>query len=48
MYSQCVGGKTFSRRRMVKKEHIVGGNEFSLWIMVHVDSLLACHGLVFS
>jgi hypothetical protein len=48
MDSQCVGGQTFSRRRMVQTEQIVGGQVFSLWRMVQVDSLLTYHGLVFS
>jgi hypothetical protein len=33
---------------MVQIEQIVGGQVFSLWRMVQVDSLLTCHGLVFS
>jgi hypothetical protein len=48
MDNQCVGGQTFSRRRMVQTEQIVGGQEFSFWRMVKVESLLMYHGLVFS
>jgi hypothetical protein len=33
---------------MVQTEQIVGGQAFSLWRMVKVDTLLTCHGLVFS
>jgi hypothetical protein len=48
MDSQCVGGQTFSRWRMVQEEHIVDGLTFSLWRMVQVDRLLMYHGQLFS
>jgi hypothetical protein len=35
-------------REWSKIEQIVGGQVFSLWRMVQVDSLLTCHGPIFS
>jgi hypothetical protein len=46
MDSRCVGGQTFSKRRMVQTEQIAGGQAFSLWRIVQVGSFLTYNGLV--